>query len=55
VGDETRIRFWHDLWCGNMVLNVVFPVLFGIPRSKDASVATSVELLAGSTVECGLY
>jgi hypothetical protein len=30
VGDETRISFWHDLWCGDMALMVAFPVSFGI-------------------------
>jgi hypothetical protein len=49
VGDRNRIRFWHDLWCEDRILKVVFPVLFGISRSKDASVAVNVELLSGST------
>jgi hypothetical protein len=48
VGDETRIRLWHDLWCGDTVLKDSFPVLFGIARSNDASVAANVELLGGS-------
>jgi hypothetical protein len=48
VGDGTRIRFWHDLWYGDTVLKVAFPVLFGIARSKNASVAANVELLGGS-------
>jgi hypothetical protein len=48
VGDETKIKFWHDLWCGNMILKDAFPVPFGIARSKDASIAANVELLGGS-------
>jgi hypothetical protein len=32
-----------------MVLKVAFLALFGIARSKDASVAANVELLGGST------
>jgi len=48
VGDETKIKFWHDLWCGNMILKDAFPVLFGIARSKDGSIAANVELLGGS-------
>jgi hypothetical protein len=49
VGDGTRIRFWHDPWCGDTVLKVAFPILFGIARSKDTSIAANVELLDGST------
>jgi hypothetical protein len=37
VRDGTRISFWHDLWCGDTVLKVAFPVLFGIACAKDAS------------------
>jgi len=48
VGDGTTIRFSHDLWCGDTVLKVAFHDLFGIARSKDASVADNVELLGDS-------
>jgi hypothetical protein len=48
VGDETRISFWHDLWCGDMTLKAAFPALFGIAFAKDASVAINLEFLGGS-------
>jgi hypothetical protein len=48
VGDGRRISFWYDLWCGDMVLKVAFPVLFGIACVKDASVADNREVLRGS-------
>jgi hypothetical protein len=48
VWDGARTKFWHDLWCEDTVLNEVFPVLFGIARAKDASVADNLELLGGS-------
>jgi hypothetical protein len=48
VGDGTRIKFWHDLWCGDTVMKVAFLVLFGIARMKDTSVAANVELLGSS-------
>jgi hypothetical protein len=48
VGDGTRTRFWHDLWCRDTVLKEAFPVLFGIAREKDASVADNMEILGGS-------
>lgn len=48
VGDGVRMRFWHDLWCRNMVMKEVFPDLFGIARVKDAYVADNKEVLGGS-------
>jgi len=48
VGDGIRTKFWHDLWCGNTVLKEAFPVLFGIARVKDVSVADNMEVLGCS-------
>jgi hypothetical protein len=48
MGDGTRINFWHDIWCGDMVLKVAFLVLFGIACVKDALVAANLEFLGGS-------
>jgi hypothetical protein len=48
VGDGIRTKFWHDLCCGDTVLKEVFPVLFGIARVKDASVADNIEVLSSS-------
>jgi hypothetical protein len=36
VGDGSKVKFWHDLRCGDTVLKDAFPVLFGIARVKDA-------------------
>lgn len=30
VGDDARTKFWHDLWCGDLVLKEAFPALFGM-------------------------
>jgi hypothetical protein len=30
VRDGSKVRFWHDLWCRDIVLKDVFPVLFGL-------------------------
>jgi hypothetical protein len=48
VGDGTRISFWHDLWCGDTVLKVAFPILFGIACVNDAFVTNNIEVLGGS-------
>ena len=39
VGDGKRVRFWKDIWCGNMPLCEAFPSLFDLVGSKDAWVA----------------
>ena len=48
VGHETRISFWHDLWCGDTILKEAFPILFGIAHMKDASMAANLEFFSGS-------
>jgi hypothetical protein len=45
VEDGVRTKFWHNLWCGDVVLKEVFPDLFGIAPVKDASVADNMEVL----------
>jgi hypothetical protein len=30
LGDGFKIRFWDDVWCGEMTLKEAFPVLYGI-------------------------
>lgn len=40
VGDGSRVRIWHDGWCGGSPLKVVYPELFLISKNRDASVAT---------------
>jgi hypothetical protein len=44
----SRIRFWNDVWCGEMPLKEAFPVLYDIARDKDALVATHLVLQNGS-------
>jgi len=36
------------MWCRDTVLKEAFPILFGIARANDASVADNLELLGGS-------
>ena len=39
VGDGRRVKFWKDIWCGNIPLCEVFPSLFVFAVSQDAWVA----------------
>jgi hypothetical protein len=48
VGDGSKVRFWHDLWCGDMALKDVFPVLFGIAHTKDALVEAHMKFSGGA-------
>jgi hypothetical protein len=40
AGLGSRILFWHDSWCGDIPLKVMFPVLFSCSSSQSASVAS---------------
>ena len=39
VGNEWRVRFWMDKWCGNEPLCEPFHFLFSISLSKEAWVS----------------
>ena len=39
IGDGTRVKFWHDVWCGDNPLSTYFPDLFKINNDKEAYVA----------------
>lgn len=43
VGDGSRIRFWHDVYCGDQTFKEALPVLFSIARHKEALVAYHVQ------------
>jgi hypothetical protein len=43
VGDGSKIRFWHDLWCGYQPLNVNFSEIISIARCKEAWVADHMQ------------
>ena len=36
LGDEERIRFWKDKWCGGNPLCDLFPTLYAVADSKGA-------------------
>jgi len=39
VGDGSKVRFWHDLWCVEQSLKISYLYLFSIARCKDTWVA----------------
>ena len=43
VGDDTRVKFWKDLWCENQSLEEAFPTLFNLSVNKDSWVAEAWE------------
>jgi hypothetical protein len=47
-GHGSRIRFWHDVWCGEMTLKKAFSDLYDIARNKDALVAAHMVSESGS-------
>ena len=38
VGNDTRLRFWLDLWCGTVALRHSFPILFDLSVNKFETV-----------------
>jgi hypothetical protein len=44
VGNGFKIRFWHDIWCGDQTLKEAFLDMFNSACVKDALVADHLEL-----------
>ena len=38
IGDGSRVKFWHGVWCGDSFLKLSFLELFNISRDKEAYV-----------------
>ena len=45
VGVGDRVKFWIDRWCGDLPLQLSFPVVYGITTNRKAFVALSLERL----------
>jgi hypothetical protein len=45
VGDGSRLKFWHDIWCGTQPLRKLFPKIYSIALDKDASVRSYLEIV----------
>jgi hypothetical protein len=48
LGDGSKIKFWDDVWCGEMTLKEDFLVLYDIGRDKDVLVAAHLDSTSGS-------
>lgn len=48
LGNGSSIRFWDNVWCGEMTLKEAFPVLYDIACDKDALIATHLVLKSES-------
>jgi hypothetical protein len=44
----TKVRFWHDCWCGDMALKEAYLVLCSIACAKYALIAAYVEFSGGA-------
>ena len=47
VGDGTKVKFLHDVWCDDCPLKVAFPKLFSIGHHKEASINDVLRLSNG--------
>jgi hypothetical protein len=46
--DGSKVLFWHDVWCGELPLKVLFPELFTIACGKDAWVVENTQFQNGN-------
>ena len=47
LGDGSKIKFWHDVWCGEKAFKEAFLILYSIACVKDAFFAVHMELSSG--------
>ena len=42
VGVGDRVKLWKDRWCGDLPLQLAFPVLYNFAANREASVESSL-------------
>ena len=47
IGDGSKLIFWHDVWCGELPLKIVFLELYNIACNKDAWMEENMEIPNG--------
>ena len=50
IGDGSWIKFWHDIWCGDLPLRQKFSDLFHLARVPEALVADHLRLQGSNFV-----
>ena len=38
VGVGDRVKLWKDRWCGDLPLNLAYPILYNFAANREASV-----------------
>ncbi len=49
ASNGSHIKFWHDVWCGEITLQYSFPDFFCIAQNRDALVAHYMQVRNDST------
>jgi hypothetical protein len=47
-GDDSRISFWEEKWCGGSPLTEVYPGLYSTASNKVALIVDNSDLVSGS-------
>jgi len=55
VGDGSTISFWHNCWCGDRPLKLLFPDLFNLVADRNATVVDYREQGSGTFVWVPLF
>ena len=42
IGVGDRVKLWKDRWCGDLPLNLAYPVLYNFAANREASVQSSL-------------
>lgn len=48
VGDGSKIRLWHDTWCGDWVIKEVFLDVYHVAHAKEHSMGDDLEILGNA-------
>ena len=55
LGDGTRLRFVHDVWCRNHSLKELYPSLYACLLDQNASIHSIMEIQVGGKAKSGIY
>ena len=55
AGEGFRIRFWYDLWCGQIPLKDLYPDIFSRAMGKEASIFELITISSMVVVGVGIF